>query len=91
MIKNKALAIQLFKRSLPELVSDACQLEGIDFTVPEIQTLLGRMSVGNKYLHEQDIALNQIGAWKVILSDSFKDNIEINRILIKKCKKKAPR
>jgi len=79
MIKNKALAIQLFKRSLPELVSDACQLEGINFTVPEIQTLLGGMSVGNKDLHEQDIALNQIGAWKVILSDLLKDNVEISK------------
>jgi prophage maintenance system killer protein len=76
---NRELAIQLFKRSLPELVSDACQLEGINFTVPDIQTLLGGMSVGNKSLHEQDIAINQINAWKVILSDLINNKIEINK------------
>lgn len=79
MIKNRELAIQLFKRSLPELVSDACQLEGINFTVPEIQTLLGGMTVGNKYLHEQEIALNQINAWKMILSDLINNRVEIKK------------
>lgn len=79
MIKNRALAIQLFKRSLPELVSDACQLEGINFTVPEIQTLLGGMTVGNKDIHEQNIALNQINAWKTILNDLLNENVEISK------------
>lgn len=79
MLKNKALAIQLFKRSLPELVSDACQLEGINFTVPEVQTLLSGMTVGNKDLHEQNVALNQINAWKAILSDLLADNVEISK------------
>ncbi len=79
MTKNKALAIQLLKRSLPELVSDACQLEGINFTVPDIQTLLGGMTVGNKDLHEQNIALNQINAWKMILSDLNNNKVEINK------------
>lgn len=79
MIKNKALAIQLFKRSLPELVADACQLEGINFTVPEIQTLLSGMTVGNKDLHEHCIALNQINAWKTILNDLLNENVEISK------------
>ncbi|MDQ7048964.1 MAG: hypothetical protein Q9M92_05240 [Enterobacterales bacterium] len=79
MIKNRNLAIQLFKRSLPELVSDACQLEGINFTVPEIQTLLGGMTVGNKDIHEQEIALNQIKAWKTILSDLLVNKVEIKK------------
>ena len=79
MLKNQALAIQLCKRSLPEFVSDACQLEGINFTVPEVQTLLGGMTVGNKDLHEQAIALNQINAWKVILSDVQNNKVEITK------------
>lgn len=79
IIKNKPLAIQLCKRSLSEFVSDACQLEGINFTVPEIQTLLGGVTVGNKNLHDQAIALNQINAWKVILNDVQNDKVEITK------------
>jgi Fic family protein len=79
MLKNRELAIQLFKRSIPELVSDACQLEGINFTVPDIQTLIGGMTVGNKDLHEQEIALNQIKAWKTILDDLVNGNVVINK------------
>jgi Fic family protein len=79
--KNRTLAIQLFKRALPELVSDACQLEGINFTVPEIQTLIGGMSVGNKDLHEheQDIARNQINAWKTIHADLASNKVQIDK------------
>lgn len=91
MTKNKALAIQLFKRSLPELVSDACQLEGINFTVPEIQTLIGGMTVGNKDLHEQAIALNQINTWRAILSDLLNDSVEITKEYSNKIHKIAAR
>lgn len=61
------------------MVSDACQLEGINFTVPEVQTLLGGMTVGNKDIHEQEIALNQIKAWKAILSDLANERVVINK------------
>ena len=37
---NKAKAIMLAKRQLPEFVCDAVNLEGINFTLPEIITLL---------------------------------------------------
>jgi len=79
MIKNKNLAIQLCKRSLPELVSDACQLEGINLTVSDVQTLLGGMTVGNKELYEQEIALNLIKAWKMILDDVINNKVEITQ------------
>lgn len=38
---NKPKAIMLAKRQLAEFVYDAVILEGIHFTLPEIQTLLG--------------------------------------------------
>lgn len=79
MKKNRDLAIQLFKRDIPELVADACQLEGINFTIPEIQTLLGGMTVGNKDIDDQNVALNQINAWKSILSDLKSGSILINQ------------
>lgn len=40
MQTNKAKAIMLAKRQLAELVCDAVNLEGINYTLPEVQTLL---------------------------------------------------
>ncbi len=40
---NKATALMLAKREISALVRDAAQLEGINFTLPEIQTLLDGM------------------------------------------------
>ena len=39
MKSNQAKALMLPKRQLAELVCDAVNLEGINFTLPEIQTL----------------------------------------------------
>jgi Fic family protein len=79
MKKHRELAIQLFKRDIPELVADACQLEGINFTIPEIQTLLSGMTVGNKSVDDQNVVLNQISAWKSILNDLKSGSILINQ------------
>lgn len=56
---NKKIALMLAKRSLPELVCDAVNLEGINFTLPEVQTLLDGITVGGHRLHDQEITLNQ--------------------------------
>jgi hypothetical protein len=51
MIKpNKAKALMLAKRQLVEFVWDAVTLEGINFTLPEIQTLLDGITVGGHRL-----------------------------------------
>lgn len=66
----------LAKRQLSELVYDAVQLEGINFTLPEIQTLLEGISVGGHKLSDERIATNQADAWrflfKALESDEFK-------------------
>ena len=54
MTPNKAKAVMLAKRQLAELVCDAVNLEGIHFTLPEIQTLLDGVTVG-KYEDQQKI------------------------------------
>ena len=56
---NKKVALMLAKRSLAELVCDAVNLEGINFTLPEVQTLLEGITVGGHKLHDQEITLNQ--------------------------------
>ena len=77
MKPNKAKAIMLAKRQLPEFVCDAVNLEGINFTLPEIQTLLDGITVGGHKLTDQQIALNQGDAWRTIFEWIEKDQFEV--------------
>lgn len=63
MTPSKAKALMIAKRQLAEFVYDAVNLEGIPFTLPEIQTLLDGITVGGHKLSDQQIALNQKNAW----------------------------
>jgi prophage maintenance system killer protein len=56
-------ALMIAKKQLAELVYDAVNLEGIPFTLPEIQTLLDGITDGGHKLSDQQIALNQKNAW----------------------------
>lgn len=66
MHPNQSKALMLAKRQLSELVFDAVNLEGINFTLPEVQTLLDGITIGGRKLTDQQIALNQANAWKFI-------------------------
>ncbi len=63
---NKERSLMLAKRQLSELVYDAVNLEGIPFTLPEIQTLLDGITVGGHKVTDQEIALNQANAWRTL-------------------------
>ena len=65
---NKGKALMLAKKQLPEFVCDAVNLEGIHFTLPEIQTLLDGITIGGKKVTDQQIALNQAEAWRKVFS-----------------------
>jgi hypothetical protein len=62
MKPNKNKALMLAKRQLAEFVCDAVNLEGINLTLPEVQTLLDGITVGGHKLGDQQIALNQANA-----------------------------
>lgn len=66
MSPNRDKAIMLARRQLSELVCDAVNLEGINFTLPEIQTLLDGVTIGGRKIVDQQIALNQSEAWKTL-------------------------
>ncbi len=66
MPPNKERTLMLAKRQLSELVCDAVNLEGIPFTLPEIQTLLDGITVGGHKVTDQEIALNQAKAWRTL-------------------------
>jgi hypothetical protein len=64
----------LAKREASVLVHDAVQLEGINFTLPEIQTLLQCITVGGHKISDQQIALNQHEAWKHLFAAVQKES-----------------
>jgi Fic family protein len=74
---NKDLALMLAKREVSVLVHDAVALEGIHFTLPEIQTLLEGITVGGHKLSDQQIAINQADAWRYLFELIKKDQFEV--------------
>jgi len=70
---NKAKALMLAKREVSVLVHDSVLLEGLNFTLPEIHTLLEGVTVGGHKLSDQQIAINQGNAWR-FLFDSVKND-----------------
>lgn len=68
MQPNQKLALSIAKKQLVSLVHDAVQLEGINFTVPEVQTLLDGVTVGGHSLSDQSIAINQGKAWNYLFT-----------------------
>lgn len=79
MKPNRAKALMLAKRQLSELVCDAVNLEGIHFTLPEIQTLLEGVTVGGHKISDQKIALNQAHAWRYLFKLIEEDQFDITR------------
>ncbi len=77
MNPNKAKAIMLAKRQLAEFVYDAVNLEGINFTLPEIQTLLDGVTVGGHKVTDQQIALNQANTWRTLFKLIENDQFDI--------------
>jgi Fic family protein len=66
MQPNILLAKQLAKRDLAALVYDAVNLEGVNMTLPEVQTLLDGITVGGHKISDQNMALNQAKTWETI-------------------------
>jgi len=76
---NKKKALFFAKRELPVLVCDAINLEGINYTLPEVQTLLDGVTVGGHKLSDELITLNQAKAWNYLF-----DAIELNQFSLTK-------
>ncbi len=66
MKPNPPLALQLAKRQVPELVYDAVNLEGINYTLPEVMTLLDGVTVGGHKRSDETVTLNQANAWNFL-------------------------
>ena len=77
MKPDKGKALMLAKRQLAELVCDAVNLEGINFTLPEIQTLLDGVTIGGHKISDQQIAVNQGNAWRTLFKWVEKNQLAV--------------
>jgi Fic family protein len=80
MTPDRGKALMLAKRQLSELVCDAVNLEGINFTLPEIQTLLDGVTVGGHKISDQQIALNQAQAWRTLFQWIARDQFSVSAV-----------
>ena len=76
---NKEKALFLAKRQLSELVYDAVNLEGIHYTLPEVQTLLQGITVGGHTLNDEQITLNQADAWRFLFKAIEQNEFELSK------------
>jgi Fic family protein len=60
-MKNKALYAA--KKIIAQIITDVVNLEDINYTVPEVQTLIDGITVGGHKIQDELITLNQINAW----------------------------
>ncbi len=75
---NKDKALMLAQREIAVFVCDAVELEGIHFTLPEIQTLLEGITVGGHKLSDQQIAINQGNAWRTLFASIKEQEFQLN-------------
>ncbi len=76
---NRKKAIFLAKKQLPELVCDTVNLEGINYTLPEIMTLIDGVTVGGRKQQDELIANNQIQSWTLLFSLIQKNDFKVDK------------
>ena len=81
MPPSQPKALMLARRQLSELVCDAVNLEGINLTLPEVQTLLDGVTVGGRELSDQQITLNQAAAWRLLFELVEQDQFEVSEAI----------
>ncbi len=82
IIPNRKKAIFFAKRQLAEFVYDAVQLEGINYTLPQIQTLLDGVTVGGHSISDQKITLNQKAAWGFLLTSLENNKFSLDKAFV---------
>ncbi len=79
MQPNRVMALILAKKQLAEFVYDAVNLEGINFTLPEVQTLLEGITIGGHKVSDQQIAINQSKAWEKLFEWIHKNEFKLTK------------
>lgn len=79
MSPNRDKALMLAQKAVSDFVYDAVQLEGINFTLSEVQTLLQGITVGGHKLSDQQIAVNQGEAWRLLFRMAKEGAFEVSQ------------
>lgn len=79
-MKNKALYDA--KKIIAQIITDVVNLEDINYTVPEVQTLLDGITVGGHKLQDELITLNQIKAWNFLFLQLEEDKFMLTKELL---------
>lgn len=80
--QNKALWYA--RKSIAQTVTDVVNLEDINYTVPEVQTLLDGITVGGHTIQDELITLNQINAWNFLFESIEKGTFEVTKSFVLK-------
>lgn len=75
---NIAKALFCATKQLPDLVCDMVNLEGVNYTLPEIQTLLDGITVGGHKQSDELITTNNIAAWKFLFTSIERKEFEVS-------------
>ncbi|MDR2008236.1 MAG: Fic family protein [Alphaproteobacteria bacterium] len=76
---NQEKALYLAKREVGVLVYDAVNLEGINYTLPEVQTIIDGITVGGKRIADQQVVINQKNAWDKLFNLVKTDNFKLSK------------
>ncbi|MCL2567173.1 MAG: Fic family protein [Alphaproteobacteria bacterium] len=79
IIPNKEKALYLAKREVSVLVYDAVNLEGINYTLPEVQTIIDGVTVGGHRVEDQQVVINQKNAWNKLFNLVKSGNFNLNK------------
>lgn len=79
LIPNKTKALFLAKKQLSEFIYNVVNLEGINYTLPEIQTLLDGVTIGGHKLSDQVITSNQIKAFEFLFHAVENNSFSLNK------------
>lgn len=77
--RDRKKAVFFAKRQLSELVCDAVNLEGIHYSLPEVQTLLDGITVGGHKISDQNITLNQAKAWNWLFDKILTEQFHLSK------------
>lgn len=83
-MKQQNKALHLARKIIAQIVTDVVNLEDINYTVPEVQTLLDGITVGGHKLQDELITLNQINAWKFLFNSIETNTFSVSKEFILK-------
>ena len=66
MKSNREKALFYAQKTIAQTITDVVNLEDINFTVPEVQTLLDGITIGGHKIQDELITYNQINAWRYL-------------------------